>query len=242
MVDSAKKLKDERLARAVSRAVHPVDGVRVDVETFSECDLKKCGTYKYAEHPSTELLCTAFEFKPGPVHLWVPRENLPPELLRLLLARVQPVITGSKIYVQLAVPEALREHVEARKPVHAFNAMFERIILNGVAGQKLGFPKLEINQMFCTAAKAAVAGLPRELGDAAEALGTHPKDEQGRTDMLALSKPRSGKERRWTPENAPERFVNLYCYNMDDVRAEGGVDDATPDLMERELETYRLDQ
>lgn len=242
MVDFAKKLKDEVLARAVSQALHPVDGVRIDVETFSECDLKKCGTYKYAEHPSTELLCVAFEFKPGPVHLWVPRKDLPAELFVKLVARVQPLATGSKIYVQLAVPEALREHVEARKPVHAFNAMFERIILNGVAGRKVGFPKLEINQTFCTAAKAAVAGLPRELGDAAEALGTHPKDEAGRADMLALSKPRTGKERRWTPENAPERFVNLYCYNMDDVRAEGGVDDAVPDLTERELETYRLDQ
>ncbi len=36
--------------------------VILDFETYSECDLRACGSYVYAEHPTTEVICAFFMF------------------------------------------------------------------------------------------------------------------------------------------------------------------------------------
>lgn len=189
--------------------------LHLDIETYSECDLKKSGAYRYAEDPTTELLCMAYAFDDEPVQLWKPEEPF---------------------------PYRVEEHIGLDREVRAHNAQFERTILTGVAGEKAGFPTLYVEQMVCTAAKCRAMGLPGALANAATALGTRPKDDRGRIDMLALSKPRTGKDKRWTPENAPERFENLYRYCMNDVEVEREIDHLLPDLSEREQRVYRLDQ
>lgn len=213
--------------------------VHLDIETFSECDLKRCGAYKYAEDETTDLNCVVFAFDDEPPNLWVPLDSLPPGLLAKLNALMQ---NHGELYIQNGCPAILKEHVEAGREVRAHNAQFERVVLNGEAGRKHGFPRLDINQMVCTAVKCAVRGLPRALGDAAKILGTHAKDDAGRTDMLACAKPRTGKEKRWTPENAPDRFYNLYSYCIDDVLAERALDHFVPDITEDEQKNYQLDQ
>lgn len=211
----------------------------LDIETFSECDLKKCGVYRYAEDPSTELLCAVFAFDDEAPQLWVPHAL--PGALKL---RIETHVAGlgGKVHYDRTCPGDLRIHIECGGLVSVHNYQFERTVLNGVAGRKVGFPKMTIDQGRCTAAKCAVHGLPRALGDAAKILGTHPKDDAGRTDMLALSKPRTGKDPRWTPENAPDRFFNLYTYCIDDVLAERGLDHVVPDLTPAEQKNYQLDQ
>jgi DNA polymerase len=213
-----------------------------DIETFSRCDLKASGVYKYAEDPSTEIMCAAFAQGDGPVDIWIPAEELPKAMMEDLILRLAPSRTGMKIYVQPTTPEVVVDHIKSGGEVRAHNAQFERTVLNGVAGKKVGFPKIEINQVVCTAAKMAAHGLPRSLGEASKALGSFLKDDVGRTNMLALSKPRSGKIERWLPSNAPARFVQLYAYCIDDVKAERGIDHIVPDLSASELNTYRLDQ
>lgn len=210
--------------------------LHLDVETFSECDLKVAGAYRYAEHPSTELLCLVYRFGDGDPHLWAPA-GTPLELLRQAALR-HPGCTFSVG----PLPQELADHVRSGGEVRAHNAQFERVILNGVAGRKVEFPPLKIEQMVCTAAKMAAHGLPRKLEVAAEALDSHRKNAGGKSDMLALSQPRRGKVRRWTPENAPARFVNLYAYCVDDVKAEHGIDNIVPDLTPYEQRVYQLDQ
>ena len=39
----------------------------LDFETFSEADLKKVGSYAYAEHPTTEVLICTYAFDDEPV-------------------------------------------------------------------------------------------------------------------------------------------------------------------------------
>ncbi|MGH8235482.1 MAG: DNA polymerase, partial [Steroidobacteraceae bacterium] len=145
-----------------------------------------------------------------------------------------------------AVPEDLREHIEGGGELRCHNAAFERVVLNGSAGRKVNFPRIEIAATTCTAAKAAAAGLPRALGDAAAALSTYAKDDGGRMSMLQLSKPRkptkADASTRWTIENAPEKYLDLWTYNVDDVLAECGVDEAVPDLTAYEQQIYQLDQ
>ena len=112
--------------------------------------------------------------------------------------------------------------------------------------QKLGIPRIEIEQTMCTAAKCSAAGLPRSLDMASKALGTEQKAEGGRIEMLQLAKPRkptkADPSTRWTFENAPEKWIAMFVYNIDDTPAERGVDHAVADLIDSEREIYHLDQ
>ncbi len=146
------------------------------------------------------------------------------------------------VTVRADVPDDLRAHIEAGGKVRAHNANFERTVLNGVAGKKVDFPHLTIEQMVCTAAKMRVHGLPGALEDAASALGTHPKDSTGKGAMLQLCKPRTGEVKRYGMEEYPEKYAHLFSYCVDDVRAERGVDDAVPDLTAKEQAIWELDQ
>lgn len=211
--------------------------VSIDIETFSTCDLKRCGAYRYAEDPSTEVLCLSFAFDDEPVQLWIPYIVPMDAVSPLLEKRPRLVWTSGP-----AVPARLRQHIEEGGEVHAHNYAFERTVLNRVAGQKLNFPTLTIAQGRCTAARCRAHGLPGELDSAAGALGLPGKDETGRMDMLALSKPRKGKEPRWTPENAPERFARLYGYNCTDTEVERSIGLELPDLSRREQRVFELDQ
>ena len=51
--------------------------LHLDIESFSECDLKESGAHKYAEDPSTELLCFGYAFDDEEVQQWRPGQPLP---------------------------------------------------------------------------------------------------------------------------------------------------------------------
>lgn len=217
--------------------------VSLDVETFSECDLKSAGLYRYAQHPSTELTVLTYVFDDGIPHVWVPYElfDIPP-IVEAGIRALDTFVRGSTLTVSTEVPADLRAHIESGGVVYAYNYQFERTILNGVAGQRLGFPKLSISQGRCTAAKAAAHGLPRSLEYASAAVGTRPKKTSGRQVMLQMAKPRTGKEARYTPDNAPDKYLRLVEYNIDDVLAERDLDNRLPDLSPREQAVWELDQ
>lgn len=209
----------------------------VDVETFSECDLKKAGAYVYAEHETTLLLCVAYAFDDGPVKLWVLEDELPEE--------ARPRKTEF-VYVGHECPEDLARHARDGGTFYAHNAAFERVIFRGVPGRAAGFPETELTQWKCTMAMAANAAIPRGLKDAAKAMKTYPKDETGRGMMMQLVKPRrpskAQPETRWMIHFAPEKFRALYDYNVDDVHAERELAHALPELSPREQQMYWLDQ
>lgn len=188
----------------------------IDIETFSEADLKTVGVHSYAEHPSTEVLCICYAFDDEPVQRWIPAD--------------------------VFIPDRLRQHIGSRGIVSAFNAEFERTVLNGTAGAKIGFPEITIEQTRCSMVKARSHGLPGGLGDVAKALGTHEKSDSGRIVMMQLARPRKGKDFRYTPENSPEKFEQLYVYCEGDVEAERAIDKVIPDLSASELDLYHLDQ
>lgn len=188
--------------------------LHLDIETFSDADLKAEGLYRYAADPSTDLLVVCYAFDDEPVQTWIPGQPF---------------------------PEALHQHIMHDGQVRAHNAAFERIVLNGPAGQRYGFPHLKIEQMVCTMAKMAAHGLPHSLENAADALGTHPKNAAGANDMRYLCKRRADGTRP-TPTDEPERFLRLYAYCVDDVEAERGIDRVVPDLSPNEQKVYELDQ
>lgn len=212
--------------------------LHLDIETYSEANLKTQGLYKYAEHPSTDLNVVCYAFDKDPVYVWAPWESLPDEVV---VAILEAMDDEAMLYISVKPPVTLHQHIVAAEQVWAHNAMFERVVLNKVAGTKHSFPEITIDQTRCTMAKCAVHGIPQALKFAAEALDTKRKDEEAINDMRYFAKPRKDGTKP-TPDDEPERYIRLVKYCIDDVIAERDLDHNIPDLSEREQEIYRLDQ
>jgi DNA polymerase len=246
-VSEIEKAVYRRLLERYSRPLR----CHIDIESYSESDIKSEGAYKYAEHESTEILCLMFAFDDDqlPV-IWIPwsraLNEVPMSVLRILEERLEAKYRakfGCVPPIHLgAIPDRLRKHAESGGEFAAHNAAFERILLDREPGRRIGFPATRIEQWVCTAAKCRAAGLPGALGDACDALGSYPKDETGRGVMLQLCRPRTGEEKRYTYAEAAEKYAQLWTYCVDDVLAERGLDDELPDLVPDEREIYILDQ
>jgi DNA polymerase len=160
--------------------------------------------------------------------------------------RKEKLRPGAKTYIQKEIPDDLLEYIESGGELRAWNAQFERLVLSGTAGKKVGFPQVPANQWTCTMAKAAAHSIPAALGRAAKACGTYPKDPYGHQSMLKLCKPRKPSKlnpaTRWTMDAVPEDFQSTFEYCADDVEAESDLDEYIPDLSPNEMRAYHLDQ
>ena len=116
--------------------------LHLDLETYSECDIKTAGAHEYAAHPSTEILMCAYALGDGPVYLWTPAEGEP-------------------------MPGQLAAWL-ADDSIHkwAFNAAFERLLLSHVKGVK---PPLRTWR--CTMVAAYYLGFSGGLGQVASQMG-----------------------------------------------------------------------
>ena len=216
----------------------------VDFETRSACSLKKCGTWRYAVDPTTEVLCLAFRMPhwvKGHTALWHPAFPT----LDLLASPITDEL------------DELLEWVEDGQPLEAHNAWFERCIWQNVLAPQHGFPLVDGSQWRCSAAKAAAHALPRalDLALAALKLGIR-KDAEGSKVMMKLTKPRKPRKQELEDWNAVypnqphpmvyhesvELFERLWAYCRQDVLAEEALSHAVPDLSPEELDVYLLDQ
>jgi DNA polymerase len=208
------------VSRVASAAQTPVAVAHVDFETFSECDLTEAGAYVYAAHPSTEILCMGWAIGEEPVQLWLPGQPF---------------------------PAALAAHILIGGAILAHNAAFERQVWRSVGRRVHGFPEVDDDQWWCTAAQAANMGLPRDLDGAAGALGgAMQKDRDGHRIMRQVTKPKKATKAdpstRHTPALHPEKFTRLYAYCRQDVAAERGIAGRVYALSPAERATYLLDQ
>ena len=139
--------------------------VYVDFESRSQADIWSSGAYRYAEDPSTEILCLAWAIDDGPV---------------------QGALKG--VALMDAVTD-LNKLAQEGAEFHAHNAFFERSIWKHKFVPLYGALPIPIRQWRCTAAKVSAHALPRRLELAAKALGVdHQKDVQGSYLMKGLSK------------------------------------------------------
>lgn len=191
-------------------------GLSIDFETRSTTDLKRAGVYKYAENRQTDIICLAWAIDGKPVEIWLPGDPAPQELW---------------------------DHVVAGKPIHAWNAQFERVIWRAILSPRYGFPLPATAQFYCTAAEGAAAGLPRSLDEAAKFLGLPvEKDMDGHRLMLRMSKPRSGPADDpvwWEDAGRMERLI-AYC--KQDVEVERAVRAKILPLTASERIIYLADQ
>jgi DNA polymerase bacteriophage-type len=206
----------------------------LDIETFSEVNLKTAGLYRYAEDESTDLLCVCWAINDGAVAAWVP--SAAPFALALNGNDFDAIYYGPE------VPKALSEWIESGIEIHSWNAAFERRVLNGPAGKRYGFPEINIKQTRCSMARSRHASMPGRLENAANVLATPVrKNVAGLNAMRYLCKPRADGSRPTVSEE-PERFTQLVYYCADDVRAERCVDAILPEMSEAEIGVYHFDQ
>jgi len=220
----------------------------IDIESFSTVDLKKCGAYRYAEDETTEVICLGYAFDDDPVHLWITMErDRITEEVENKIRRYVAKMTRGIVYLGLKCPTDLKNHARDGRQFRAHNSNFERIMLRGHAGKRIGFPKTKLSQWYCTAHKAAVHALPRDLERLAKAIkAPHLKDSNGKADMMRITKPRKPSKNnpatRWTIEDHPDKYLSMWKYNVDDVLCERACDEIIPDVTKKERRIFLLDQ
>lgn len=185
--------------------------LHIDFETFSEIDIRDVGAYRYANDPSTEILCAAMALGDGPPVIW--HSGLSDEA----------VLAREAYWIALEDPNVL---------VYAHNAQFEMAIAQALMWKQWGIKCPDLRRFRCTASLARRAALPAKLETLAEVLGlSNQKDKRGKAlikkfSMLQSARKPSKKHpegvppRRIRPEDDPAAFAEFCEYCRSDVRAE----------------------
>ena len=193
----------------------------IDLETFSDVDLIKCGVYAYADSPAFEVLLFAYSFDGGETRVidLAQGEELPGEV-------AEAVFDGSVVKT-------------------AFNANFERTCLSKYFGRYL-----PPDSWHCSAVQAAVLALPRSLEDVGAVLGLDERKMKEGKELIRYfcvpCKPTkaNGGRRRNLPCHAPEKWEVFKSYCRRDVDVEKAIRRRLGKfpIPEGEMEVYRLDQ
>lgn len=217
-------------------AIHTLS---IDVETFSNVDLKKCGVYKYAESPDFEILLFGVSVDGGE-------------------ATVYDLASGD------TVPEEIIQALADDSVIKwAYNASFERVCLS--VWLRRNYPQyfssysieedtvrnyLDPSSWRCSLVWGAYMGLPLSL----EGIGKVLKlENQKMTEGKALiryfcvpCKPTkaNGSRTRNLPKHDPVKWSTFIAYNKRDVETEMAIQQKlskfpVPDFL---WEEYHLDQ
>lgn len=126
----------------------------LDYESMSECDLPTKGSYNYARHSTTKMLCAAYAFDDEDVQLW---------------------------WADEPAPERIREYFAGDGQIRCHNASFDRLITWYVVCQDYGLPEPALERWYCTAAQARANCLPGSLEDVGRAISSNMrKDHRGK--------------------------------------------------------------
>lgn len=193
----------------------------LDLETFSDVDLSKCGVYKYASSPNFEILLFGYSVDGGEV-------------------QVIDLACGEEIPAEIIA--ALSDENVTK---WAFNAMFERVCLSNHLGEWL-----EPEGWHCTMVWSATLGLPLSLENVGAALGLEKQKLTEGKDLIRYfcvpckpTKANGGRTRN-LPEHDREKWERFKAYNLRDVEAEMQIQQRLSKfpVLESVWEEYRQDQ
>ena len=177
----------------------------IDIETYSDLDIKKVGGYKYAENAEVLLFAYAWDDAPVQIVDFTAGEELPADVLAAL--------TDNEVMKC------------------AYNAQFERTVLSHFLHRRspdVPFQFLDPAGWSCTMIHALTLGLPGSLDMASKALrlaDDKAKMSVGKQLITYFCKPckptkvNGGRERN-LPEHAPEKWALFKEYCVRDVVAE----------------------
>lgn len=196
----------------------------IDLETYSDVNLKKAGLYRYVQSPAFEILLFAYSFDGAPTQVidMAQGEKIPLEVIHALTD-----------------PQCLK---------HAYNAAFEWYCLSKYMGAQL--PPAQWRD---TMLHGLYAGYTAGLDATGRALGI-PEDKQKLATGKALiryfcvpckpTKSNGGRTRNY-PHHDPEKWELFKTYNGQDVVAEMEIERRlsvfpVPDFVQKQWETDLL--
>lgn len=211
----------------------------LDLETFSDVDLQKCGVYKYAQSPNFEILLFGVSVNGGEVVVY-------------------DLAQGDTVPMEIV--EALTDDTVTK---WAYNAAFERICLS--VWLQRNYPAyfhsysidedtvgdyLDPSAWKCSMIWAAYMGLPLSLAGAGTVLGLEEQKLKEGKDLIRYfcvpCKPTkvNGGRTRNLPEHDMEKWNTFIFYNKRDVEVEMSIQDKlkkfhVPDFV---WDEYHLDQ
>jgi DNA polymerase len=183
----------------------------VDLETFSDIDIKKAGLYKYAQSPAFDILLIAYAVDDGPVLIVDLTMDAGAEGAGL------NAIHWNEFLVRIRDPYT---------DLYAFNAAFEHYCLNTFF-ERRGFSSIPLSRWHCTMAHALYCGYSGGLAAVGEAMGL-PQDKRKMGIGAALIRkfcvPQKATKakpvHRVTPEEEPEKWELFKSYCKQDVTTE----------------------
>ena len=216
-----------------------IQTLSLDLETFSDVDLQKCGVYKYAQSPNFEILLFGVSVNGGAVVVY-------------------DLAQGDTVPIDII--KALTDDTVTK---WAFNAAFERICLSVWLQRNYPayFNSYSINEdtvgdyldpsaWKCSMIWAAYMGLPLSLAGAGTVLGLEEQKLKEGKDLIRYfcvpCKPTkvNGGRTRNLPEHDREKWNLFKFYNKRDVEVEMSIQEklkkfSVPDFV---WEEYHLDQ
>lgn len=192
----------------------------LDYETRSAVDIKRVGGFRYAAHPSTEIIAIGIAQGDGPVQV-VRKDDVPAFAKRLAEGGLRPDLK-----------------------LCAHNAPFEYAVSHYILHLRHGAPSLLDPRLWdCTLARAAMCGYPQALEHLAAALKLPAqKDLEGRAALMKICKP-TGFNWLGEPEynENPDLYEAVYKYNGIDVETERAADRVLPQLQAVDRKIFELD-
>lgn len=202
----------------------------IDLETYSDVDIKKSGAYRYVESPEFEILLFAVSINGSPVIVYdmASGDVLPENIIQAL--------------------------VDDSVTKWAFNAAFERICLSEYLRRE--FPEMMKSKYLCpdswkcSMIWSAYMGLPLSLEGAGSVLGLEEQKLKEGKDLIRYfcvpckSTKTNGGRTRNLPIHNPEKWELFKAYNKRDVEVEMSIQQKlhkfpVPDFV---WEEYHMDQ
>lgn len=188
----------------------------VDFETRSLLDLKRVGAHRYAEDPSTEVLCLSYQLPGQDTRLWTPPNVFPADLVAF---------------------------IDDGGTLCAHNVSFERAVWRHILLARMGVPMP--HRWTDTMAVCAYRSLPQSLDDVGSILNLpHQKNPRGKFLLGKLCKPCKPTKKEPISKFVEDYTLleELYDYCEDDADSEREIEEAIGQLPPQEQRVWVLDQ
>ncbi len=200
----------------------------IDIETYSDVDLGKCGVYKYVQSDVFDILLFGYSVNHGIVKVvdLAKGEKLPDEIIEMIL--------------------------DGNTTKYAFNASFERVCLSSwlVKNGYFRGEYLDASSWRCTLVWSAYLGLPLSLEGAGKVLGLEEQKLKEGKDLIRYfcspCKPTksNGNRTRNLPVHDEQKWEQFKTYNKRDVEVELSIQDRLKNypVPDHVWDEYHLDQ
>ena len=218
-----------------------MNNISIDIETFSDINLAKCGVYKYAESSAFEVLLFGYAVDGGKVQVvdLAQGESIPDEILDALTDESVTKWAFNASFERVCLSRYLSDLGMSLDPFHDHHPLSRECarFLNP-AGWK------------CSMVWSAYMGLPLSLEGVGTVLKLDSQKMKEGKDLIRYfcvpckeTKSNGGRKRN-LPQHAPDKWMIFKSYNKRDVEVEMAIQERLRNypVPENVWDEYHLDQ